>query len=114
MISLQHRIAESTSVDEALKDGEANMTFYQCTVNEAGPSSIASEAPPPAVYISLTDTAGSFPATWFYAASTIQDLALDVAIAAITNKKNVEVDATPPNPGGNPYTGINRIYLLAT
>lgn len=43
------------------------MSWYACTVNEVGPASDSSDTPGPAVYINLTDTAGSFANTWFYA-----------------------------------------------
>jgi hypothetical protein len=89
------------------------MAWYRCTVNEAGPASDGTETPPPVVYINLTDTAGSFEKTWFYAANGIQELALEVAIAAINGQKHVEVGATPPVSGDNPFTDIQSFYLLS-
>jgi hypothetical protein len=89
------------------------MPWYRCTVNEAGPVSDASETPDLVVYINLTDKAGGFANTWFYAANGIQNQALNVAIAAINGRKEVEVAATAPNPGNAPFTEINRLYLLA-
>ena len=68
--------------------------------------------PAPVVYINLTDTAGSFANTWFYAANGIQKQLLDVGIAAINGRQDVEVGATSPLPGNNPYTEISRIYGL--
>jgi hypothetical protein len=90
------------------------MPWYKCTVNEVGPVSDASETPDLVVYINLTDKAGGFANTWFYAANGIQNQALDVAIAAINGRKDVEVAATAPHPGNQPLTDINRLYLLAT
>ena len=66
------------------------------------------------VYINLTDTEGSLAKTWFYAANGIQNQALDVAIAAINGYKRVEVAATAPVSGNQPFTDISRLYLLAT
>ena len=88
------------------------MSWYACTVNEVGPASDASDTPGPVVYINLTDTAGSFANTWFYAANGIQKQLLDVGIAAINGRQDVEVGATSPLPGNNPYTEISRIYGL--
>jgi len=89
------------------------MSWYRCTVNEAGPVSDGSETPDLVVYINLTDTQGSFKNTWFYATKGIQNQALDVAIAAINGHKEVEVATTVPNPGNQPLTGIDRLYLIA-
>ena len=88
------------------------MPWYRCTVNEVGPVSDASETPDLVVYINLTDKAGGFAKTWFYAANGIQNQLLDVAIAAINGRKDVEVAATAPHPGNQPYTEISRIYGL--
>jgi hypothetical protein len=90
------------------------MPWYKCTVNEVGPASDATDTPHPVVYINLTDTEGSFSNTWFYAANGIQNQVLDVAIAAISDRKDVEVGATAPKPENEPYTDITRLYLLAT
>jgi hypothetical protein len=88
------------------------VSWYACTVNEVGPASDASDTPGPVIYINLTDKAGSFANTWFYAANGIQKQLLDVGIAAINGRQDVEVGATSPLPGNNPYTGISRIYGL--
>jgi hypothetical protein len=88
------------------------VSWYACTVNEVGPASDASDTPGPVVYINLTDKAGSFANTWFYAANGIQEQLLDVGIAAINGRQDVEVGATSPLPGNNPYTEISRIYGL--
>jgi hypothetical protein len=45
------------------------MPWYRCTVNQVGPAGDASETPPPVIYINLTDAAGGFANTWFYAAT---------------------------------------------
>jgi hypothetical protein len=89
------------------------MPWYRCTVNEVGPVSDASGTPELVVYINLTDKAGGFANTWFYAANAIQNQALDVAIAAINGRKDVEVAATAPTSGNDPFTDITRLYLLA-
>jgi hypothetical protein len=89
------------------------MPWYQCTVNEVGPASDASETSPPVIYINLSDAGGSFANTWFYAANGIQNQALHVGIAAISGRKRVQVGATAPNSENNPFTEINRMYLLA-
>jgi len=88
------------------------MPWYKCTVNEVGPASDASETPDVVGDISLTDRAGGFAKTWFYAANGSQKQLLDVGIAAINGRKDVEVAATAPHPGNNPYTEISRIYGL--
>ncbi|MGB7848742.1 MAG: hypothetical protein WBL63_24235, partial [Candidatus Acidiferrum sp.] len=80
--------------------------------NEVGPVSDSSETPDLVVYINLTDKAGGFANTWFYAAKGIQNQLLDVGIAAINGRKDVEVAATAPLPGNQPYTQIGRIYGL--
>ena len=86
------------------------MPFYTCIVNEVGPAADGTETTAPVIYINLTDTAGSFTNTWFYAAQGIQEQALDVGISAIEGPYQVEVAATAPNIGGSPSTGISRIY----
>jgi hypothetical protein len=64
------------------------------------------------VYINLTDIRGGFANTWFYAANGIQNQLLDVGIIAINDRKDIEVAATAPHPGNQPYTEISRIYGL--
>jgi hypothetical protein len=88
------------------------MPWYRCTVNEVGPASDGSETSPPVIYINLTDAAGGFANTWFYAANGIQNQLLDVGIAAINGRKSVQVGAIAPNSGNRPYTEISRIYEL--
>jgi hypothetical protein len=88
------------------------MPSYRCTVNEVGPVSDSSETPDLVVYINLTDTAGEFANTWFYAGNGIQKQLLDVGIAAITARNDVQVAATTPHSGNQPYTAISRIYGL--
>jgi Phosphodiester glycosidase/Carboxypeptidase regulatory-like domain len=84
--------------------------WYECIVNEVGPA-IGGETPDPVIYINLTDTAGSFADTWFYALDPVKIQVLDVGIAAINGNKRVSVAATTPNPGGAaPYTDISSIY----
>jgi hypothetical protein len=90
------------------------MPWYRCNVNEAGPVSDASDTPGLVVYINLTDKGGAFTNTWFYAADGIQNQVLDVAVAAINGHRDVEVAATAPHSGNDPFTDINRLYLLAT
>jgi hypothetical protein len=91
------------------------MPWYECTVNAVGPASDASDTPAPVIYIQLTDTAGDFPAnTWFYIANGIQNEALDVAIAAMNSQKHVSAGAVAPNPGNQPFTEIQRLYLMRT
>jgi hypothetical protein len=86
--------------------------WYACTVNAVGPASDASDTPAPVIYINLTDTSGDFVDTWFYAANGIQQQLLDVGIAAITDGKDVEVEANGPLPGNQPFTEVSRIYGL--
>jgi hypothetical protein len=90
------------------------MPSYRCNVNEVGPAVDGTETASPVVYISLTDTKGSFANTWFYAADGAQNQMLDVAIAAINNDNAVDVVAAAPNAGGSPYTKIDRIQELQT
>ncbi len=103
------------SVGVAEKNGEANMPWYRCKVNEVGPASDGTETPAPVVYVSLTDTGSppAFTSTWFYAASGIQEQVLAVAIAAINSNLNVEAGTTAPVAGNNPFTDIQNFYLLA-
>jgi hypothetical protein len=75
--------------------------FYTCIVNEVGPAADGTETTAPVIYINLTDTAGSFTNTWFYAAQGIQEQALDVGVSAIEGPYQVEVVATAPNIGGS-------------
>ena len=63
------------------------MSWYACTVNEVGPASDASDTPGPVVYINLTDTAGSFANTWFYAVNGIEKQLLEVGIPRETAAK---------------------------
>lgn len=86
------------------------MPWYTCTVNEVGPASDGTETPAPVIYINLSDKAGSFSNTWFYAANGTQQHVLDVGIAAISDNKNVEVAAVAPVAGNQPFTEISRIY----
>ena len=77
--------------------GVITVPFYTCIVNEVGPAANGTETTAPVIYINLTDTAGSFTNTWFYAAQGIQEQALDVGISAIEGPYQVEVAATAPN-----------------
>ncbi len=86
------------------------MGRYVCTVNQVGPASDGTETPAPVVYINLTDTAGAFENSWFYAANGIQQQVLDVGISAIADGKDVAVAASEPNPGNSPYTAVIRIF----
>ena len=90
------------------------MPFYKCTVNEIGPASDGTETPVPVVYINLTDVAGSFGPTWFYAGAGAQNQMLSVGVAAISANKHVEVGGAAPNNGNNPYTEVSRMYLLSS
>jgi hypothetical protein len=76
------------------------MTWYTCTVNEAGPADDATETPDGSVYINLTDQGGAFTETWFYCAAGSKSYMLAVALAAISIGAQVEVGAFPPDPGG--------------
>ena len=89
------------------------MPWYKCIVNEVGPASDGTETPAPVIYINLTDTAGAFTNTWFYAANGIQDQVLNTGIAAILGGQYVEVGAVAPNTQNQP-TEIQRIYALWT
>jgi hypothetical protein len=89
------------------------MPWYTCVVNEVGPASDATDTPPPVIYINLSDKAGSFSDTWFYAANGIQNQALEVAIAAISSNKAVSAGAVAPVAGNTTFTEITRFYLLA-
>lgn len=83
---------------------------YVCTVNQVGPASDGTETPAPVVYINLTDTAGSFEDSWFYAADGIQQQLLDVGIAAITQGKDVAVEAAAPEPGNSQFPEVSRLF----
>jgi hypothetical protein len=104
------------------------MTWYTCTVNEAGPADDATETPGGSVYINLTDQGGTFSHTWFYCAADSKSYMLAVALAAISLGAQVEVGAFPPGPGGTvaappaavvsgtgvqAITEIQRLYLIA-
>jgi len=88
------------------------MPWYKCTVNEVGPATDGTETPAPVIYLNLTDQAGSFASTWFYAANGGQAPMLAVAIAAINGNKPVQVGADAPSAGNSPYTAISRMYLM--
>ncbi len=88
------------------------MPWYKCTVNEVGPATDGTETPDPVIYLNLTDQAGSFSNSWFYAANGGQTQMLGVGIAAISGNKPVQVAADAPNTGNSPYTGISRLYLM--
>jgi hypothetical protein len=89
------------------------MAWYVCTVNEVGPAVDGTETSDPVIYINLTDYDHTFNDTWFYAANGMKDHVLNVGISAIIGKKYVEVAASPPNSGNNPYMEITRIYERA-
>ena len=104
------------------------MTWYTCTVNEAGPADDATETPGGSVYINLTDQGGAFSNTWFYCAAGSKSYMLAVALAAISLGAQVEVGAFPPSPIGTvggptaavangtevqAITEIQRLYLIA-
>ncbi len=85
------------------------MAWFTCTVNSAGPASDASETAPPAIYINLTDQAGSFTNQWFFAADNSKQQMLAVALSAMTLGAKVQMAVAPLNP--SPFTQIDRLYL---
>jgi hypothetical protein len=92
------------------------MTWYTCTVNQAGPAADGTETAVPVVYINLSDQSPTpaFGNQWFYAAENSRSEMLAVALAAITTGNSVAVGAAPPNAGGSPYTEISRLYLVSS
>jgi hypothetical protein len=82
-----------------------------CTVGWVGPAADGSDGPEPVVYISLTDTAGSFNGFWFFAADNAKTEMLAVALMARALGKPVQAAVDVPNAGGNPYTQVYRLYL---
>jgi hypothetical protein len=86
-------------------------SVYECSVNEVGPAADGSETSAPVVYINLTDKAGSFKNTWFYAGQGVQDQVLDVGIAAISGNTLVYAGVVAPNPNNQPWTEVARIWL---
>jgi hypothetical protein len=85
---------------------------YTCTVNNVGSAVDGSETSGTQAYVSLTDTAGSFSAKFFYLPALAQNQMLAVALAAITTGKKVWVGAAAaPNSANNPYTEITRLIL---
>jgi hypothetical protein len=59
----------------------------------------------------LNDSAGSFANQWFFAADNAKAEMLAVALMARSLNRPVSVNLNPPNPGGNPYSQINRLYM---
>jgi hypothetical protein len=89
------------------------MAWYTCTVNSAGPAADATGFANGAVYINLTDSAGSFSQQWFYAADNSKSQMLAVTLAAINAGAQVQMEADAPNPNNAPLTQINRLYINA-
>jgi hypothetical protein len=87
--------------------------LQSCIVNNAGPAADSADPVPPAVYINLTDSGGTFVNQWFYAAENSKSQMLAVALTAISLQTTVACVLDPPNPGNNPYTQIYRLYLNA-
>lgn len=89
------------------------MPWFTCRVHNVGPASDGTETPDPAIYINLTDTAGSFSGQWFFAANNSKSQMLAVALSAISLQATVGVAANSPNPSNSPFTEITRLYLNA-
>jgi hypothetical protein len=89
----------------------ARQWLPHCIVNAAGPAADGTETPAPVIYINLTDQAGSFPASWFFAADNSKSQMLAVALTAISLQATVQATIDLPNAGNNPFTEIYRLYL---
>jgi hypothetical protein len=91
------------------------MAFYTCQVNEVGPASDATETPNGTILVNLTDQGSppAFEGCWFYFAENSKATMLAVALAAVSNGATVEVGGDPPNPNNEPWTEIQRFYLIA-
>jgi hypothetical protein len=92
------------------------VTWYTCTVNQAGPAADGTETAQPVVYINLSDQSPTpaFTNQWFYTAENSRSEMLAVALGAITTGNPVTFGGDPPNAGGTPYTEIVRLYLAAS
>jgi hypothetical protein len=85
--------------------------WFTCTVGWVGPASDSTDGTNPVIYIILDDNAGSFANQWFFAADNAKTEMLAVALMARSLNRPVAADLDVPNPGGVPYTQINRLYL---
>ena len=73
-----------------------------CTVDRAGASVGGGNTPDNAVFLILTDTNGSFQKGFFYAADTVKNQMLAVALAAISNGRQVFAVVDPPDNSNKP------------
>ena len=89
------------------------MAWFTCKVNAVGPAYDGTLTPAPDIYINLSDQAGSFDNQWFFAADNSKSQMLAVALTAVTAGAWVKVGTEPPNPGNDPFTMIERLYVLA-
>lgn len=92
----------------------AHIWIPHCIVNAAGPASDGTETPVPVIYINLSDAAGSFANSWFYAADNSKSQMLAVALTAISLQATVQVILDTPNANNNPFTQIYRLYVNAS
>ena len=86
--------------------------WLTCTVGWVGVAADSTDGPNPVTYMILNDNApGSFANQWFFAPDNAKTEMLAVALMARSLNRPVNVDVDPPNPGGTPYTQINRLYM---
>jgi hypothetical protein len=86
---------------------------YTCTVNQAGATVQSSVTPLPVILFLLTDAAGTFSNTWFFAANVAKREMLATALAAIATQSQVNIFLDPPDGSGNP-TQCYGIYVIAS
>lgn len=73
---------------------------YTCTIVSAGASEYTVEdVPDSAIWVGLTDLAGSFQTQWFYATGDMQNQILAVALSAISTGRQVIAVLDPPDAG---------------
>ena len=91
------------------------MPEYTCTVVQAGAAASGGGlTPDPGVLLYLTDTQGSFPPSWFFAAQTAKNQMLAVALAAISTQSQVHVFAADAPVAGGAPPQINNLYIIAS
>jgi hypothetical protein len=92
--------------------------IFTCNVNQVGPvadASDASETPSPTIYLNLTDVAGTFDHTWFYAANNAKREMLATALAAISTQSQIRAALDiPAGQDVTPHPQCYRLYIVAS
>jgi hypothetical protein len=77
--------------------------WFRCRVVKVGPADDGE------IYISLTDTSGSFSVRWFTAVASQRKEMLDTGLAALTAMLDVDVNLASTDE----YGVVNRMYVVA-